>query len=180
MEQRVADLRLARSVAQIVVDLLIRISTMPLMRGFISLAFVCSMFAACATTEGGGGDAGGENPPPTGSPVCGDAVCAASEVGICSQDCGTGMTEICGNSKCEGNEPTTCASDCNTTPGGAVCGNGQCESTETNATCPGDCTTGGGGTCPTDPTECFLCVFDATLCANGLDQNTCTACLLMP
>jgi len=148
------------------------------MRDIKTLAFVCALFAACATTDGGGGDDGTNDPPPTGSPVCGDAVCAASEIGVCSQDCGSGNpTEVCGNSKCEGNEPTTCASDCTTSS--AVCGNGQCESSESQATCPGDCTTGGGGgNCPADPTECFLCILDATLCSAGLDPTTCQTCIL--
>ena len=146
-----------------------------MMRDIKALAFVCALFAACATTDGGGDD-GTNPPPPSGSPVCGDAVCAASEIGTCPADCGTGMTEQCGNGKCEGNEPTTCASDCPAQ--GAVCGNGQCESTESMSTCPGDCTTGGGGTCPTNQQDCFLCLLDMSLCPSGLDQNTCTTCIL--
>ena len=145
------------------------------MRDFKALAFVCALFAACATTDGGGGDDGSD--PPSNTPVCGDAVCAASEVGSCSQDCGTGSTEVCGNNICEGTEPSTCASDCNSMPA-AVCGNGQCESTESQATCPGDCTGGGSTQCPSDLTVCFLCIVDASLCTGGLDQNTCQTCLL--
>lgn len=147
------------------------------MRDIKALAFVCALIAACATTDSGGGD-DGNDPPPSSDPVCGDAVCAASEIGICAADCGSGggNTEVCGNGTCEGNEPTTCASDCQTT---AVCGNGQCESTESNSTCPGDCTGGGGGgQCPADPTECFFCILDPSLCTNGLDPTTCQTCVL--
>lgn len=149
------------------------------MRGFTALAFVCAVIAACASTDGGGGGDDGNDPPPTSTPVCGDAVCAATEVGVCAQDCGTGMTEVCGNNKCEGNEPSTCASDCTTMPGGAVCGNGQCESTETNATCPGDCTGGGGTLDCADPAVLFACI----LCLQGTcvppaTATDCNACLM--
>ncbi len=146
----------------------------PTMRDIKALAFVCALIAACASTGGSGGDDGSDPPPPS-NPVCGDAVCAASEIGVCTADCGTGNTEVCGNGKCEGNEPTTCASDCNASS--AVCGNGQCESSESNATCPGDCPTGGGGTCPSDPTECFVCILTSQ-CPTGLDPNTCQTCIL--
>jgi hypothetical protein len=150
------------------------------MRDIKALAFVCALFAACASTDGGGGGDDGQDPLPTGTPVCGDAVCAASEVGMCAQDCGTGMTEVCGNNKCEGNEPSTCAADCTTTGGGAVCGNGQCESSETNASCPSDCT-GGGGTCTLDLNDpatvlgCFLCTTGQ--CIPPFTQTECSACL---
>lgn len=145
------------------------------MRDIKALAFVCALFAACATT-GGGGDDGTNDPPPTSNPVCGDAVCAASEIGVCQADCGTGMpTEQCGNGKCEGNEPTTCVADCGTA---AVCGNGQCESTESNATCPGDCTTGGGTiNCQDQNTifACFACI--AGLGCTGVTEQDCQTCL---
>ncbi|MBA3501088.1 MAG: hypothetical protein M4D80_05520 [Myxococcota bacterium] len=146
------------------------------MRDIKALAFVCVLIAACATTGGEGGDDGVD--PPSGA-TCGDAVCAASEIGVCQADCGSGgpSTEVCGNAKCEGNEPTTCAADCATT---AVCGNGQCESSESNSTCPGDCTTtGGGGTCPSDPIECTLCVISqGAICPTGQTMTTCQACIL--
>lgn len=142
------------------------------MRDIKALAFVCMLIAACATT-GGGGDDGVD--PPTG-PTCGDAVCAASEIGVCAADCGSGMpsNEVCGNSICEGTEPSTCATDC-----AAVCGNNTCESTETSSTCPGDCTTGGGGgNCPADPLECLPCLLDPLFCPSGHTDVTCQACIV--
>ena len=146
------------------------------MRDIKALAFVCMLIAACATTGGGGDD--GNDPPPGNDPTCGDAVCAASEIGVCQADCGSGgpTTEVCGNNMCEGNEPTTCATDCATS---AVCGNNMCEASETTSTCPGDCTTGGGGTCPAEPFECILCMIsEGALCPTGQDATTCEACIL--
>jgi hypothetical protein len=144
------------------------------MRDIKALAFVCALIAACATT-GGGGDDGVD--PPTDTPTCGDAVCAASEIGVCAADCGTGgpSTPVCGNNTCEGNEPTECPTDCAVN---AVCGNNTCEASETNATCPGDCTTGGGGNCPADPIECFPCLLDPLFCPSGHTAATCQACIL--
>lgn len=146
------------------------------MRDIKALAFVCVLIAACASTGGDGGGDDQQNPPPSGSPVCGDAVCASSEIGVCTADCGSGgpNMEVCGNGKCEGNEPSTCVSDCSTS---AVCGNGQCESTENNSTCPGDCMSGGGGQCPSDPAVCFLCLLDMSLCMGGMSQTQCQACI---
>lgn len=151
-----------------------RISTMPTMRGFSALAFVCALFAACASSDDGGG--GGDDGPQTETPVCGDAVCAASEVGMCTQDCGSGSTFICGNNSCEGNEPSTCPQDC---PAQSMCGNGTCDPTESNSSCPTDCTStgGGGGNCPADITECLPCLL-VDLCIPPLDANTCTTCAL--
>lgn len=126
-----------------------------------SLAFAVS----CADSEGddGMGDDDGQS-----QNVCGDGVCAAAEVGLCTNDCGNG-----GNNN-----------------GGAVCGNGMCETTlgENGGTCLMDCNSGpgsgggsggGGGstTCPTDPIECLFCTFDPSLCMGGLTQATCQACI---
>lgn len=142
--------------------------------------FSAAMFAACATTDGGGGDDGTDEPPPASGPVCGDAVCASSEIGVCQADCGAGggNNNVCGNAVCEGNEPSTCVADC---PAAAVCGDGTCDMSkgESSANCAGDCSTS-GGTCPADPLECFGCLLDPTLCPPGLDENTCAACILGP
>ncbi len=95
--------------------------------------------------------------------VCGDAVCAASEVGTCTQDCGSGGGSGSGSGT-----------------GTVVCGNNVCDTGETNSSCPNDCTGGGGGSsgsCPTDPLDCFGCLIDANLCPAGLDEAACTACI---
>lgn len=72
--------------------------------------------SACGSGEGtggqggaagaGGGGQGGQG----GAPVCGDALCAASEsCGTCALDCGT----CCGDGTCDANELcSTCAEDC--------------------------------------------------------------------
>jgi hypothetical protein len=134
----------------------------------MSLAFV----VACATTgdDGTGDDQGSDM---TSNNVCGDGTCAATEVNSCAQDCGTG-----GGNNNNGSGSAT----------GAVCGNGQCETTkgESVSTCPSDCNTGGNGsgsnngstTCPSDPTACLACLFDATACPSGVDQQTCATCVL--
>ncbi len=99
--------------------------------------------------------------------VCGDGLCAAAEVGYCMEDCGTGGNNnaaTCGDGLCEstkGESATSCASDCGGTGSGSGSGSGSGTST----------------TCPSDPTECFLCMLDPSLCLGGLDQNTCLSCL---
>jgi hypothetical protein len=99
--------------------------------------------------------------------VCGDAVCAAAEVGYCMADCGNGGNNnaaTCGNGMCEttkGESATSCAVDCGGAGSGAGSGSGSGSSTA----------------CPSDPTECFLCLIDTSLCLPPLDQNTCTSCL---
>ena len=125
--------------------------------------FVCSMIVAgCASSDDGTGSPGPDAAVVAG-PVCGDAVCAATEVGSCQADCGGG-----GGGGGGGVQP--------------MCGNSTCETGETNATCPNDCPAGGGGggggACPTDPTACLGCLLDPSLCPSGLDANTCTNCIL--
>lgn len=136
-----------------------------MMRMTSALVFVCASFlVGCAWGEGSpdeGGGGGGGVDAAVASAMCGDTVCAASEVGSCSQDCGTG--------------------------GGAtnpVCGMNGCEAGETAASCPNDCGGGGGSgsgsgsstTCPSDPIACVLCSFDAALCPAGQTQASCAAC----
>jgi hypothetical protein len=36
---------------------------------------------------------------------------------------------------------------------------------------------GPGGNCPADPTACFGCILDPTMCPSGLDPTTCLGCL---
>ena len=141
-----------------------------MMRMTTGLVFVCAAFiGACAWGEGSPDEnkGGGVDAAPSSSAVCGDGVCAASEVSTCSNDCGSGG-------------------------GGSVtptCGNQVCETGETNASCPNDCTSGGGGSgsgsgsgsntaCPSDQFSCIGCLIDASLCPAGHTQASCQACTL--
>ncbi len=135
------------------------------------------VFAAVLCACAGGGD----DPAPTpdaqtnpNTPVCGDGTCAAAEVGVCSQDCGS-TAATCGNSQCEAGEATACPGDC----GGPVCGDAQCDMAggENSTNCPGDCGGQQGGTCPADPNECLFCLFDPSLCPPGMDEASCTECI---
>lgn len=122
----------------------------------IAFAFSC----ADSGTEEPGDDM---NDDQTSQNVCGDGTCAASEVGFCSQDCGSGgnnSAATCGDGMCEttkGENGASCASDCG---GGSGSGSGSGSST----------------TCPSDPLECVLCGLDAQFCVPPLDQATCAAC----
>lgn len=132
---------------------------------FCALAASLSFAVSCADSGTGDDDQMGDDQ----QHVCGDGVCAAAEVGTCTNDCGNG-----GNNN-----------------NGAVCGNGMCETTlgENGATCLQDCGNMGTGsgsgsgsgngstTCPADPTECLFCLIDASLCMNGLTATTCQACV---
>ena len=124
---------------------------------------LCALVLAACSWGNSDPNGGGHGADAATAPVCGDGVCAASEVNSCMQDCG-------GNGS-NNNNP--------------VCGNGQCETTkgETAKSCPSDCMTGNGsgsgsgmGMCPTDPTTCLSCIFDPTMCPAGLDQNACIQC----
>lgn len=133
-----------------------------------TLVFVCGSFVmGCAWGDGSGDDGagggGGGVDAAVASAVCGDSVCAASEVGSCSMDCGSGGG---GGS---GVNP--------------ICGNSTCETGETSASCPNDCGGGGGsgsgsGTaCPADPIECLGCVLGGP-CPAGHDAMSCQTCAL--
>ncbi|MBA3464400.1 MAG: hypothetical protein H0T46_30895 [Deltaproteobacteria bacterium] len=139
-----------------------------MMMRITTLLFVCAM-SACSwggegeDTGGGGPDASVGGGGGGGAPVCGDAVCAASEVGSCSADCGSGG----GNTN---------------PPPGPMCGNMTCETGETSASCPNDCGGGGGsggsgGACPANTQDCLFCALVGQMCPTGLDMNACTACL---
>jgi hypothetical protein len=126
----------------------------------LALASALAFVVACASSEGPGTEGGDEEEEVVQQPVCGDAVCAASEANSCVMDCGMG-----GNNN------------------GPICGNGACDTGETNASCAADCPPnngtggggGGGGSC--DPIACLSCLFDASTCAAlGTDQATCATC----
>lgn len=130
-----------------------------------TLVFVCASFlVGCAWGEGSpdDGTGGGVDAAVASGATCGDSICAASEVGSCTSDCGSGGG---GGS---GVNP--------------VCGNSTCETGETSASCPNDCGGGGGsgsgsGTaCPSDPLECFGCLIGGP-CPAGHDADSCTACI---
>lgn len=116
--------------------------------------------------------------------VCGDMICAASEVHSCPQDCGNGgnggsnQNAVCGNGVCEtGETATSCSQDC----GGSspVCGNGTCETGEDATSCPADCGGGGSGALNcSDPNTiigCGLCSA-AMICTAPYDAASCAAC----
>lgn len=131
-----------------------------------TLLFVCSTIVGCSWGGDSGNGGGGGGPDAAVSQaVCGDSVCAASEVGHCTADCGSGGGSGSGSGSGSGT--------------GAVCGNNTCETGETNANCPNDCTGGGGGTgtCPANILDCALCAIVGQSCPTGLDMTSCAACL---
>jgi hypothetical protein len=130
------------------------------------LVFALGAFAACSSSDGGSGgqDAGGGG---GSNAVCGDGVCAASEVTSCSSDCGD--APYCGDNICQSNESTSsCANDCG--GGGQGSGSGS-----------GGGSGSGTGSCPSTPSpeDCLGCLFDPTMCPAGFtDGQTCITCAL--
>jgi len=132
----------------------------------ISTGLLCALaMTACSWGgSGDGGNGGGTVDAATSGSICGDGTCSADEVNTCSADCGSGSTNyVCGNGQCEtskGENAVNCAQDCNA---GSGSGSGSGSAT---------------GNCPSDPSVCLACLLDATMCPQGLDQSTCTSCVL--
>jgi hypothetical protein len=130
---------------------------------------VLAALAVGACSWGSGSGSGNTAPDASGPAVCGDNICAATEVGFCTQDCGSGGNH--GGSNGSNGQQT------------AVCGNGQCETTlgESATSCPSDCggNSGSGGALncsdPNTTIGCGLCSV-AMVCTPPYDAVSCAAC----
>ena len=135
--------------------------------------FVCVVAALAVGACSWGSGSGSSTPGPDasfggGNAVCGDNVCAASEVGNCTQDCGNSGSNtqgyVCGNGQCEttlGESATNCQTDCG---GGQGSGSGS----------------GGGNTSldcndPNTQIGCLLCT-TLQMCTSPYDATSCAAC----
>jgi hypothetical protein len=124
--------------------------------------------AACSWGNGSGSSNPGVDAFGGNAAVCGDNVCAATEVNNCPQDCGSGGNNnqaVCGNGTCEtskGESATSCPSDCNTNTGSN-----------------GGSNTGSGAALncqdPTTLLACFTCLSGGG--CTGVDMNSCNTCL---
>ncbi len=152
-----------------------------------TLAFVCAvLFGACAWGEGSGSGTGDDTPSVDAAVTqtrCGDGVCASSEVGSCTADCGGQTNPVCNNGACETGETTaTCPNDCPAS--GPICGDAVCNMAggENSTNCPGDCTGGGGALDCNDQNTllaCFPCLIDPTACAPPTTAEACAVCFPM-
>ena len=160
--------------------------------------FVCVVAALAVGACSWGSGSGSSTPGPDasfggGNAVCGDNVCASSEVGNCPQDCGNSGSNnpqyVCGNGQCEttlGESAINCSSDCGGGQGsGSGSGSGNtsldCNDQATQFGCL-LCTLGGMCTPPYDATSCAACGggsggslpcnFDG-VCDPGEDSATC-------
>jgi hypothetical protein len=140
------------------------------MRAFVGSTFVAFCLASALAACGKGSndptpDAPAGKRDAAGGGFCGDSVCATSEIGVCTVDCGGGNT--CNNNgTCEAAEMnlTPACGDC---PNNGSCNNnGTCEPGmgEDVTNCPADCTSGGN------------CNMNGT-CEAGEDMATCVDCL---
>lgn len=146
------------------------------MRAPKTFMVLCALVLVGACSWGDGSGSGDDSPAGVDAAaiVCGDGVCAGSEIGNCTADCGGPGNPRCGNGVCENGESNaTCAADC---PPASACGNGTCDNGETNGNCPADCPA--QGNCPADPNDCLVCALFGQLCPTGQDTNSCSACIL--
>lgn len=150
---------------------------MPRMMRISSLVFVCALFVVgCGSGESGPSPDAGNT-----QPVCGDGVCASSEVGVCQNDCGSTTGPKCGNNTCEnGESPANCPSDCH----GPVCGDNTCDMAggENSTNCPGDCSGGGGTLDCMDPNTLIGCgaCLGLGMCSAPFTEAACMACAMLP
>jgi hypothetical protein len=151
--------------------------------------FVCVVAALAVGACSWGSGSGSSSPGPDasfggGNAVCGDNVCASSEVGNCPADCGNSGSNnpqaVCGNHQCEttlGESATSCPTDCATgSGGGSNTGSGGNTSLDCNdqATQFGCllCTLGGQCTPPYDVVSCAACGGGGG-CVGGLPNGVC-------
>jgi hypothetical protein len=142
---------------------------------------VLNAIAGCASS--GDDDDGGTTPPPSGGEeVCGDGLCASSEVGSCTADCGGSQGAVCGNNTCDAGESnTSCPNDCQAAV--PMCGDGACDMAggENSTNCPGDCGGNQGGTLDCNDQAvvfaCVFCSFDPTQCVPPATAEACEQCL---
>ncbi len=155
-----------------------------------TLALVCAVALGACSWGNTSGTPQADAPANT-QPVCGDGICASSEVGSCTMDCGNNTKPVCGNHLCENGEtPTNCPADC---MAASTCGNGMCDAGETNSSCPQDCPNNGGLNCqdpftiigcmtcvktkfcipPGTLMACVACVGDGSMCMGGMPNGTC-------
>src|SRR5215216_846794 len=158
------------------------------MRAVIAMVGAC-VLAACASGSnpgiGGGDDTPAADAP---VPVCGDKVCAATEVGVCTADCGMPPPKAtCGNQQCE--PPTensmTCPADC---PASSSCNHNMvCDPTESTTDCADDCPPPAMQLCPTlfgspipVPNACKDCATGNLLACIALQktQAECQMCVV--
>jgi hypothetical protein len=168
-----------------------------MMRTLLAVLVTAAALVGTACSNGSGNDptvdAAVKRDGATGN-VCGDGVCAVSEISTCAQDCGAAQCNNNGtcdtgesNATCPGDCPAAscnndnvcgagetmanCPHDCG---GAAGCNNnGTCDTGETNMSCPNDCPA--SGTC--DQAACLTCLTGGT-CPAGMDANSCLTCLL--
>lgn len=129
----------------------------------ITLGLFCALVLgfACSSTDHGSG----KTPDAPAGFVCGDGVCAASEVNNCPQDCGQQVGAVCGNGMCESSKGETsqsCPADCGSSGSGSSGGSGSGSSTF-------DCN---------DPNTQFGCLACELLqqCNAPYDAVSCAAC----